>query len=52
MHWRPKPHDAWLSGEAVQAEIGAALLARGWSHHTQHRDRDFVLDIHRRLAPS
>ena len=52
VHWRPKPHDAWLSGEAVQAEIASALQDRGWSRHTQHIERDFVLDIHRRLAPS
>jgi SAM-dependent methyltransferase len=48
LHWRPKPHDAWLSGEAMQAEISADLGARGWTRHTHHDDRDFVLDIHRR----
>lgn len=44
VHWRYRPHDAWLSGEEVQAEVIAALGSLGWRHRVQHDDRDFVVD--------
>lgn len=50
VHWRPKPHDAWLSGADVQTEITSRLAAEGWRHHTHHDDPDFVLDVLRRGA--
>lgn len=45
VHWRYKPHDAWLSGEDVQAEVIDKLGALGWQHNVQHDDRDFVVDL-------
>lgn len=50
VHWRPKPHDAWLSGEQVQTEISAALRAYGWVTHTHHEDVNFILDTLIRTA--
>ena len=44
VHWRYKPHDAWLSGEDVQSEIIETMAGFGWRHHLQHDDRDFVVD--------
>lgn len=44
VHWRYKPHDAWLSGEDVQTEVIDRLGALGWRHRVQHDDRDFVVD--------
>ena len=29
VHWRQHPHDAWLSGAAVQAEMSETLLGHG-----------------------
>lgn len=43
LHWRYKPHDAYLSGADVQVEIGDHLETAGWSQILQHHDRDFVL---------
>ncbi len=43
LHWRHKPHDAWLSGAEVQVEVGQQLLVDGWRPLVQHEDRDFVL---------
>lgn len=43
LHWRHKPHDAWLSGARVQAEIGDHLQQHAWTRAVQHEDRDFVL---------
>ena len=48
VHWRYRPHDAWLSGEDVQAEVVGSLQALGWQHRVQHDDRDFVVDCLRR----
>lgn len=48
VHWRHKPHDAWLSGADTQTEIGAFLRGRGWQPIVHHDDRDFVLDSFRR----
>lgn len=45
LHWRHEPHDAWLSGAAVQAEIAEHLRAQGWQQAVHHEDRDFVLDV-------
>lgn len=43
LHWRHKPHDAWLSGAEVQVEVSQQLLADGWRRLVTHEDRDFVL---------
>jgi SAM-dependent methyltransferase len=50
VHWRHRPHDAWLSGEDVQAEIATRLEAAGWSRLVHHDDEAFVLDVHRNGA--
>lgn len=44
VHWRYRPHDAWLSGEDVQSEVIDRLGGLGWRHRVQHDDRDFVVD--------
>ncbi len=49
LHWRHKPHDAWLSGADTQAEIVAWLTRDGWQPVVHHEDRDFVLDSFERL---
>lgn len=51
VHWRHRPHDAWLSGAAVQAEIDAHLRQRGWLRLVHHEDVDFVLASYRRTRP-
>lgn len=48
VHWRHKPHDAWLSGAAVQGEIDARLHQHGWQRVVHHDDVDFVLASYRR----
>lgn len=48
VHWRHEPHDAWLSGAAVNAEIVDALTARGWRPTMRIDDSEFVLDGLRR----
>ena len=48
VHWRYRPHDAWLSGEDVQTEVVDTLQALGWQHRVQHDDRDFVVNCLRR----
>lgn len=48
LHWRHEPHDAYLSGDDVQAEIGAELGRRGWHSVVQHGDVDFSLTCFRR----
>lgn len=50
VHWRHHPHDAWLSGAAVQAELVSALTGRGWQLEVQLEDPDFVLHTLRRGA--
>jgi 2-polyprenyl-3-methyl-5-hydroxy-6-metoxy-1,4-benzoquinol methylase len=50
VHWRHHPHDAWLSGAAVQAELVSALTSRGWHLEVQLEDPDFVLHTLRRGA--
>lgn len=50
IHWRHKPHDAWLSGAAVQDEIDVHLRRHGWLRLVHHEDVDFVLATHRRPA--
>lgn len=44
LHWRHKPHDAWLSGADTQTEICTQLRRDGWQPIVHHEDRDFVLD--------
>ncbi len=44
VHWRHAPHDGWLSGAAVQAEIGADLTTAGWLPGTHLDDTGFVVD--------
>lgn len=51
VHWRHKPHDAWLSGAAVQGEIDAHLQRRDWQRLVHHEDVDFVLASYRRAHP-
>jgi hypothetical protein len=51
LHWRHQPHDAWLSGAHVQAEIGQHLIDHGWRTQVQHEDRDFVLSSFERGEP-
>ena len=48
VHWRHHPHDAWLSGASVQAELRTGLLDRGWQGRVRLEDPDFVLDTLRR----
>lgn len=48
LHWRHKPHDAYLSGADVQLEISAQLQTMGWQPVLHHEDRAFVLDTHDR----
>ncbi|MGI8717166.1 MAG: class I SAM-dependent methyltransferase [Lapillicoccus sp.] len=43
VHWRHHPHDAWLSGEQVTAELDGCLRATGWSAAVRHTDLGFVL---------
>lgn len=43
VHWRHHPHDAWLSGEQVTAELDGCLRAAGWSAAVRHTDLGFVL---------
>ena len=50
VHWRPQPHDAWLSGAAVQAELAAALAAGGWRLVYRIEDVEFDLAGWRRGA--
>ena len=44
VHWRHRPHDGWLSGAAVQIEIGADLTEAGWLAGAHLDDHDFVID--------
>ena len=49
VHWRQHPHDAWLSGAAVQAEMFETLLGHGWQPGVRLEDPEFVLNSwHRR----
>lgn len=50
VHWRHHPHDAWLSGAAVQAELNDALRDRGWREGVRLEDPEFVLQSVRRGA--
>ncbi len=43
VHWRPEPHDAWLSGAAVQQELARTLTDRGWRSSYRFEDEEFVL---------
>lgn len=53
VHWRPKPHDGWLSGAEVQTEIGADLTGAGWLPGLHLDDPDFVVDSwHRPAGPA
>jgi SAM-dependent methyltransferase len=49
VHWRHHPHDAWLSGADVQAELVAAFGEHGWRLGVHLEDPDFVLHTLRRL---
>ena len=44
MHWRHRPHDAWLSGADVQAELRDGLVQRGWQDGVRVEDPEFVLN--------
>lgn len=48
LHWRHKPHDGWLSGEAVNRQVTDALTALGWRRAVRIDDPEFVLDGLRR----
>lgn len=48
LHWRHRPDDGYLSGAAMQAEIGHHVGRSGWTPLVHHEDRDFVLDSYRR----
>ncbi len=50
VHWRHRPHDAWLSGADVQAELRDGLVQRGWQDCVRVEDPDFVLNTLRRGA--
>ena len=39
VHWRQHPHDAWLSGAALQAEVSETLLGHGWQPGVRLRIR-------------
>lgn len=43
VHWRPEPHDAWLSGAAVQQELATTLAAQGWRLIYRIEDVEFDL---------
>jgi SAM-dependent methyltransferase len=47
VHWRHRPHDAYLSGLDVTMEGTHRLTEadHGWEHQVRHDDRDFVLDV-------
>lgn len=53
IHWRHRPHDAYLSGLDVTLEGTHRLTEadHGWEHRVRHDDQDFVLDICVREAP-
>lgn len=51
VHWRHEPHDAWLSGAAVQGEIDSHLQGAGWQPLVHHDDVDFVLATYGRARP-
>lgn len=51
VHWRHHPHDAWLSGAAVQDEIESSLTRLGWTRAVQLDDPDFVLTSFIKSAP-
>ncbi len=50
VHWRPHPHDAWLSGAAVQAQLVDRLRRDGWQPLVHLDDPDFVLDSLQRTS--
>ena len=52
VHWRRHPHDAWLSGAAVQAEMSETLLGHGWQLGVRLEDPEFVLNSWHRLPDS
>jgi hypothetical protein len=43
LHWRQQPHDAWLSGVAVQQELAEALQSTGW--RLRYRIEDIGFDL-------
>jgi len=43
VHWRHHPHDGFLSGVDVTAELDAQLRGRGWASAVRHDDAEFVL---------
>ena len=43
VHWRPEPHDAWLSGAAVQRELADVLREQGWRLTYRIEDVEFDL---------
>ena len=47
VHWRHRPHDAYLSGLDVTAEGTRRLTEAGhrWERRVRHDDQDFVLDV-------
>jgi SAM-dependent methyltransferase len=51
VHWRPKPEDAWLSGEAVQRELNDYLTDAGWCRVVTHTDVEFVVATWSRDVP-
>ena len=51
VHWRHHPHDGFLSGADVTAELDGQLRARGWRGAVRHDDADFVLASWTRDTP-
>ena len=50
VHWRHEPHDAWLSGVAVQQELADTLAGQGWRLVYRIEDLEFDLAGWRRGA--
>jgi SAM-dependent methyltransferase len=50
VHWRHHPHDAWLSGAAVQAELVSALTGHGWHLEVELEEPNFIMHTLRREA--
>ncbi len=51
VHWRPRPDDGYLSGEAVQRELNDVLVDAGWCRVVTHTDVEFVMACWSRDVP-
>lgn len=48
LHWAHLPHDGFVSGPRLHADIGLDSESRGAAHLVGHVEQDFLLDVYER----